>query len=507
MATQLNGSNQFIALGGGYALRTPGLRGEATLAPPESMATRAATGVPDDGFASLDRALRSENVTEVKLIDLSLQPGPARADAAPLRGSQGEPQVELEIPDLGPEVGQIVVSIDDAGAVRWHLPDDRANGPGVASTRSAGATRRFRIPATLVIQATDAPGAAPRSIFGAVARRVLKVLVYPITDPLIGAISEHFAERWEAKKRPHGLRSFSPGNFSAPGAHLLTPAELESMRTGGPVLMFIHGTFSTAHGGFGELPVETVRELHRRYGGRVVALDHPTLASTPVDNVQWLLAQLPVATMQMDIVCHSRGGLVARVLAERLAALGPTASRVDVRRIAFVGVPNSGTALADPDHMVDMIDRLTTVLTLSPTGAVTETLEALITAIKTLAHGALKGLGGLASMNPGGPFLRTLNMPSPPGVDYFAVASNYEPVDRGLRGLVSGAADGVLDRVFANAGNDLVVPTDGVTGGNGGTGFPLADANVLTFPPQAGVMHTGFFRRAEVSERLLAWMT
>ena len=87
------------------------------------------------------------------------------------------------------------------------------------------------------------------------------------------------------------------------------------------------------------------------------------------------------------------------------------------------------------------------------------------------------------------------------------MASNYEPVDRGLRGLVSGAADGVLDRIFANAGNDLVVPTDGVTGSNGGTGFPLANASVLTFPPGAGVMHTGFFRHPEVSERLLAWMT
>src|SRR5208282_3676199 len=130
----------------------------------------------------------------------------------------------------------------------------------------------------------------------------------------------------------------------------------------------------------------------------------PALADAPDDNVRWLLAHLPSSPMQVDIVCHSRGGLVARVLAERNARLGLDASRIDVRRIVFCGVPNGGTALADPDHMVDMIDRFTTALTLFPTGPITETFEALITVVKIVGHGALKGLPGLASMRPKGTF-------------------------------------------------------------------------------------------------------
>jgi hypothetical protein len=182
-------------------------------------------------------------------------------------------------------------------------------------------------------------------------------------------------------------------------------------------------------------------------------------------------------------------------------------SRIAVRRIVFVGVPNQGTLLADPDHMVKMIDRITSALNLFPTGPVVETLETLITAVKVIGHGALRGLDGLSAMSPQGDFLRTLNQGAPAGVTYAAIAADFEPTDQGLRSLITGSvADGVADRVFQEVANDLVVPEPGVYGANGNAAFPIADGNLLTVPAAAGVVHTTLFAHAETNAKLLEWL-
>jgi len=76
---------------------------------------------------------------------------------------------------------------------------------------------------------------------------------------------------------------------------------------------------------------------------------------------------------------------VARTLAERPAGFGLVQARIGVRRVVFVAAPNQGTPLADPDHIVDMLDRFTTVLNMFPCGALAETLESIITVVKVIA--------------------------------------------------------------------------------------------------------------------------
>ncbi len=507
MPVTLSGSNQAVALAPGYLLRAPGLRGTADLHRGGAAATRSATRGLDDGVDALEAALRETDVTEVRQVDLALQPVAGPQVAAVLRSAQGETELELEVPDAGPDHGQLVLSIDDAGALRWHLPEPEAPAAGAGVSRgAAGGSKRFRIPASVAPPPPGAAGLAQRSVFGAIGRRLLKVLVYPLTDGVVGAASEFIARRWEERKRPYRLRHFTPADYQSATASVPTAGELAAMAAAGPVLLFVHGTFSTSHGGFGGLPVATMDTLHQRYGARVLAFDHPTLSDDPRANVQWLLAQLPAARMEVDIVCHSRGGLVSRVLAETSASTAANGARVGVRRIVFGATPNSGTLLADPDHMVNMIDRLTTALALFPTGPVTETLEALITVVKVLGHGGLKGLDGLASMHPQGDFLGALNREGAGPAEYFAIAANYEATDRGLRALVSGAIDNVADQVFGDAPNDLVVPTAGVYGKNGHARFPVPSEQVLLFEPAQGVMHTSLFGQPAVSERLLAWL-
>ena len=219
--------------------------------------------------------------------------------------------------------------------------------------------------------------------------------------------------------------------------------------------------------------------------------------------------------MDVDIVCHSRGGLVARTLAEHPSVMNLDADRFKVSKIVFVGVPNAGTPLANADHMVQMLDRLTTALNLFPTGPVTETLEAIITAVKVFAHGGLKGLDGVAAMQPGGKFLSRLNsgaagngaVTDANGAEYFAIGADYEPKNDGLKALLRGkVADAVLDRVFQDVPNDLVVPEPGVFGVDDCPTFPVHDDRLLRIAGGEGVIHTTLFGYAKSGEKMLEWL-
>ena len=127
----------------------------------------------------------------------------------------------------------------------------------------------------------------------------------------------------------------------------------------------------------------------------MVAFDHPSLSVDPLANAAELSSRLPDGMeLEVDIVAHSRGGLVARAIAGELD--GPLPG-LRVRRAVLVGTPNHGTPLANPDHMIDFLDRITTWLNVIPPGpasVVTEVLEAVLTAVKVLGRAALKGLPG-----------------------------------------------------------------------------------------------------------------
>jgi hypothetical protein len=509
---QLTGSNQPVPLGNGYVVRAPGLRGSAELRLPPSTAERARSRSPDDGTPELDAALAAARVTEVRRVEVTLQPPRPGAAAASLRSADGRQDAfELEVPDLGPETGQVVLACDEAGVLTWHLPIG-ADGhlpvgalTGAAPTTRGGAgTRRFRVPATVV---TPPPGADPtsRSLIGIVGRKLLKVLVYPITDPVLGAVGEAFAERWEARQRPYGLRDFAPGSFRQPSADRLGDGDWSRLARG-RALLFLHGTFSTSHAAFARLPDAVLAALHDRYGGRVFAFDHPTIAHDPLRNVRWLDDHLAATALDVDIVSHSRGGLVARTLAERPASFGLGAPRLRVGTVVLVGVPNAGTPLADAAHMVAMLDRFTTALNLFPSGPVAETLEAIVTVVKVLGHGLLRGLDGLAAMSPGSAFLSGLNAAGASGERYHAIAADFEPNDEGLRALLTGAANAVLDRVFGDTANDLVVPEPGVYQVEGSSAFPIPPGRLERVPASQGVDHTTLFAHPPVGERLLGWL-
>lgn len=500
MSVPLSGGATPIDLQGGYSIVAPGIFGTAELLRPGEGGLGRSGRARNAGTDEFDSALAAEQLTVIRDLELIVEPRRA-AGGAPRRSATGDDAVEVRVPDFGPDQGQIILACDENGAISWHVPEP-AQQVGNADARGSGATKRFIIP--LRQRPAPAAPAASRSLIGILGKKLLKIIVFPITDPILGPIEKHFAKSWEDHKRPYGIRDFTPQNFGTPGG---SPIADWPKLSSGRALLFIHGTFSTAHAGFAGLPLASMQALHAMYQGRVFAFNHYTLSDSPVANVKWFLANVPAGVkLELDVVCHSRGGLVARTLAGPPAGSGLDVSRLAVRRAVLVAVPNAGTALAAPSHMMDMIDRISTALNVIPTGAVAETLGALITVVKVLGHAALKALPGIASMDPGCAFVRDLAAVPTGGTEYFGIGADYEPNDPGLLALVTKrVGDAVIDMVFDEAPNDLVVPEAGVFTVPG-SAFNVPTERRLAIAPDAGVMHTTMFSHPPVYNAVMAFL-
>ena len=108
---------------------------------------------------------------------------------------------------------------------------------------------------------------------------------------------------------------------------------------GGALLVLIHGTFVDTAQTFAKLWAlhpQTVRELFAHYADRVYALDHPTMGASPITNALTLVRAMP-AGARLDLVTHSRGGLVAEVLARACGGKPPTADELEL----FAGAERS----------------------------------------------------------------------------------------------------------------------------------------------------------------------
>lgn len=491
MATALDPTGRAVRIGR-ITIRSRGLRGDAEVHAPTPGGLRARALTTE----ALEAALSSTGFEPQAMVEIS----DAREVAGPTAGLRAtaydEPGLVVEVPEPGDGLGQVVLYSDEAGVTTWHLPEaEEAAGDAMRG----GATRTYVLPRRPA-PAPDAPGM--RGLLGTIGKKLVTVLVFPLVDKVLGEVGDFFVSRWEAKHRPPGLRGFVPGEHTRPGAAPLDDATWQRLAEG-PALLFVHGTFSTAHGAFGGLPAADLAELHRRYDGRVLAFDHPTVSPSPTENAAWLVGAMPEGlALELDVVCHSRGGLVARVLAEKQAELPLEGRRIDVRRVVFVGTPNAGTALAAPDHMGAMLDSVTNLIEFFPDNGVTDALEVVLTVLKQVAVGALEGLDGLTAMTPGGAYLGGfLNTGPAVPSRYMAVASNYEPVQPGLKEF---AKDHLMDHVFGQKQNDLVVPTRGVFEAEGAGAFPITERLVLG--DSEGVAHSGYFAHAEVRKKLGEWL-
>lgn len=159
------------------------------------------------------------------------------------------------------------------------------------------------------------------------------------------------------KENNPGLREFKNGS--------LLPNVLPI--ASGRILLFVHGTFSNNDNLFAEfnlIPegrqflsdiVNQANQAGINYD-QVLTLDHYTVSRSPVLNALELARMFSISRADIDIICHSRGGLVTRWFME-VFDRAPRGRR----RVIFVGSPLRGTSLAAPARVRGGIDLFTNI--------------------------------------------------------------------------------------------------------------------------------------------------
>ena len=292
------------------------------------------------------------------------------------------------------------------------------------------------------------------------------------------------------------------------GVYSLSPDALPKLKGSGrkladvpkaaePMLVFIHGTFVETTSTFGKLWLnhpQRVCQLFQHYGGRVYALEHQTLGKSPVDNALELVRALPKGA-RLHLATHSRGGLVAEVLA-RLAhqrsfgtadevffagsgyagqrsllqqlAAEMKARDVHVERVVRVACPARGTLLASR-----RLDAYLSVLKWALEATGVPLLPAVLDFLSEVARRRANPemLPGLHAMMPDTPLLNWLNAAPT------AIAGELRVVAGDMEGDSLGSwLKTLLTDAYYRTDNDIVVQTSSMYAGApraGGASFLL----------------------------------
>jgi len=284
---------------------------------------------------------------------------------------------------------------------------------------------------------------------------------------------------------------------------------------GGKVLLIVHGTFSNTENildGIARNPDgrDFFDWMTRQYT-QVFTLDHPTLSVSPMLNARALALHLRGTKAPVDVVSHSRGGLITRWWLEAFDS-----APADRRRAVFVGAPLAGTGLAAPPNLKSSLSLLSNVAkVLGVAGAGLPFLTVLtgvfrvVSSVTTLAaktpaiDAAVALVPGLFALSRVGNALEIQSLRGA-AVDwrqrYFAVRSNFQSEQPGwrfwryFRKVGDRLKDLGADVVF-DGDNDLVVDSQSMV--ELSDTVTLEDAQVYDFTTTDRVYHTNYFEQPE----------
>ncbi len=494
----LTGTSTPLLLDNGISLTAPGINGTAEVRPGGDSTDGRGVAV-DSVDEDLQRILHTAGLQHFAAIDLEVDTEASQ----PPTGRAPEDLATLEVP--APDENQaavLMIADEGSGLLTWHFPDRSPESAARANVLT------FRISPRRLAAATEPTEQTTDRLGGWIAKRVLHVLVYPIAKLAVGLIAKEIAKVWEHNAHPYAIRQLAVPVGDKPEWLALSDAGWRAL-SGKKVLLLVHGIFSTIENCFSGLDVGTFKALASQYAA-VIGFDHPTAYVDALDNVREFLNRVPDgATLDVDILTHSRGGLVARILSGELATasgeLAMPINNVTVRKIVFVGTPNAGTVLVDPANLESLLNRFSSLLRKIPPGPwsqVTTVMETVVEIVKIVGMGAEGGLPGLVFMKPDSNIMTALNLaPSVPALHY-AISTNFEPTG----GLLNLLKDGGTDVVFSDVPNDVAVPTAGVGTVDGDPGFPVLASNSYTFPP-GDVWHCTYFSQDITNQRVTSWLT
>lgn len=390
---------------------------------------------------------------------------------------------------------------------------DLMRGQGTATRRAAADTGEVEVPATLRWRTLE--HAAPtrsRGFLGDVLLRGLQVL-RPRAAKLT---AEKLRELIDGQVTTGLYRLDRAGLGSLKGAPPATADDLASA-SDGPLLILLHGTFVDTASTFAKLWAEhpgAVQRLFDHYGARVFAFDHPTLGDSPVANALALARAMRRAPRgaRLHLATHSRGGLVAEVLArvcgqrgkladEELAHFAEPEARAElaalarelegrdlvVERVVRVACPARGTLLASR-RLDAYLSVLKWTLELARVPVAPQLVGFLAEVARQRRDPA--SLPGLAAMLPDSPLVQWLN--SAAATDDGAIGGELRVVAGDLEGDSLGSwVKTLLADAFFWTDNDLVVQTRSMYGGT-----PRAAGASFVLDQGGHSTHFGYFANA-----------
>jgi CHAT domain-containing protein/pimeloyl-ACP methyl ester carboxylesterase len=334
----------------------------------------------------------------------------------------------------------------------------------------------------------------------------LRVLKF---DP-VEKSAEAFAKAWDKKLMPEpGLYRFNE-KLDQRGEH---NPKIEISK---PVLLFIHGTFSSTENGFKSLQSDVWDKLKEKYGEQIFGFDHRTLSESPIQNALELVEKLPKG-VKLDLVTHSRGGLIGELLcrsgriesqtlfdnddenlmAEDKAALSKLSKlleekEITVERFVRVACPTRGTTLASKrfDRYLEIIlNVIAKVLPPGP-GNIFGVLADLLLDFKKQSANP-EAMPGLAAMDPESNFIRMINRTDVKvRADLTVIAGDIEK-----NNLVGRLAIFFTDLFYFDE-HDLVVQTPAMYGG------PSRKEGRYFFDQGADVNHFHYFSNPKTAEKI-----
>lgn len=309
-------------------------------------------------------------------------------------------------------------------------------------------------------------------------------------------------------------------------AGVLDKVDAKAIASQGPILVLVHGTFSKTEAYLEELKsIQEGRDYlswaDNNYA-QILAFDHATISINPFLNALALSSLLNQTAAEVDVLCHSRGGLVTRWWLEMLDR--PDRKR---RRVVVVGSTLRGTSLAAPDrvrkgfeHLSNMVRAVGTVSSAIPFAAgISGLMSVAASSIGAVAHtpavdalfAMMPGLGAMSRVQNNSELNQLQALRGNP-VEYFGVKSNFEPPEvtlwqfwkafnRPLGRIKNALADDFIfrDKDGNSVQNDLVVDCEAMMG------IPASIVKEwCDFGTSAVVHHTNYFAQPQTIDFIRA---
>ena len=370
---------------------------------------------------------------------------------------------------------------------------------------------------------------------------VLKYLRVLHADPVGGAEPLMSALETRQMAQPGVYRCANPDKLEL--QPITQPGDIDTSK---PVLLLLHGLFSSTDGSFGEWwesrqgynAPAWLQRLFAPYCQQVFTLEHHTLSVSPVQNALQVLRLLPPHT-RLHLISHSRGGLVGELLCQgalqrktrdsggqflesddifstdELQMFAADTERSDreglqaietllkdkqirVERFVRVACPSRGTVLASAG-LVENLSVIFNVLSAIPEPrfqAQAEFVRMVLMASAGQGNNPT-ALAGVDAMMPGAPLIRLLNRSTVQlNSDLTVIAGNSTASN-----VLGNAKEWVTQHFFGEE-NDFVVNTAGMYGGSRrlqGMRFYVEQSDDSN--------HFGYFRKSDVRERVISALT